>query len=318
MSLDLRAARILLTGGAGFLGRRVQANLEQRGATMVVAPRKAEYDLTEQSEARRLLADHKPDLVIHLAAEVGGIGANRNNPGRFFYANMAMGLHLIEASRQSGVAKFVQVGTVCSYPRLTPVPFEEERFWDGYPEETNAPYGIAKKALLTMLQGYRGQYALNGIYLIPVNLYGPGDNFDLDTSHVIPALIRKFCSGRREGWPEVEVWGSGSASREFLHVDDAARAIVMAAEKYDQPEPVNIGSGVEITIKKLVAEISRLTGFPGQVRWDPTKPDGQPRRQLDTSRARRLLGFEATVGLEPGLKETIAWWERHGPLSQVS
>jgi GDP-L-fucose synthase len=288
--------RIMLTGGAGFLGRRVRHELEQRGVQEVVVPRRRDWDLTRQEVSERLLAEVHPDIVIHLAAEVGGIGANRAQPGRFFYANMAMGLHLVEAARRQGVSKFVQVGTVCAYPKHTPVPFREEDLWAGYPEETNAPYGIAKKALLVMLQAYRQQYGMNGIYLLPVNLYGPGDNFDLETGHVIPALIRKF------------VWGSGAASREFLYVDDAARAIVDAAEHYDGPEPVNVGSGREITIRRLVELIASLTGYDGDIRWDASKPDGQPRRMLDTSRARRLFGFEARIPLEEGLRRTIDWW----------
>lgn len=307
--MDLAGRRILLTGGAGFLGRPVQALLEQRGAGEIIVPRRREHDLTRQETAERLVLDARPDLVIHLAAEVGGIGANRANPGRFFYANMAMGLHLIEAARQAEASKFVQVGTVCAYPKHTPVPFREDDLWSGYPEETNAPYGIAKKSLLVMLQAYRQQYGFDGIYLLPVNLYGPGDNFDLDTGHVIPALIRKFVAGRREGASEVEVWGTGSASREFLFVDDAARAIVDAAERYDGPDPVNIGAGREITIRDLVGIIARLTGFTGSIRWDTSRPDGQPRRMLDTSRAAALFGFRAEIGLEEGLRRTIQWWE---------
>jgi len=310
--MDLAGQRILVTGGAGFLGRRVVHELERRGAGEVMVPRRRDFDLTRQDVAERLLGSGHPEVIIHLAAEVGGIGANRANPGRFFYANMAMGLHLIEAARRAGVDKFVQVGTVCAYPKHTPVPFREEHLWDGYPEETNAPYGIAKKALLVMLQAYRQQYGMNGIYLLPVNLYGPGDNFDLEASHVIPALIRKFATARRDGLPHVEVWGSGSASREFLYVDDAARAIVDATERYDGPEPVNVGSGREITIRRLVDLIAGLIGYQGTIRWDATKPDGQPRRMLNTSRARRLFGFEAEVELEDGLHRTIEWWERQG------
>ena len=311
--MDLPHQRIMITGGAGFLGRRVRWELEQRGVAEVLVPRRRDHDLTRQEVVEHLLEASRPEAVIHLAAEVGGIGANQANPGRFFYANMAMGLHLIEAARRQGVDKFVQVGTVCAYPKHTPVPFREEYLWEGYPEETNAPYGIAKKALLVMLQAYRQQYGMNGIYLLPVNLYGPGDNFDLETSHVIPALIRKFVAARRDGLPEVEVWGSGSASREFLYVDDAARAIVDATEQYDGPEPVNIGSGREITIRRLVDLIGELTGYQGEIRWDTTKPDGQPRRMLDTSRARRLFGFEARIPLEEGLRRTIEWWTTQCP-----
>lgn len=309
---DLAGTRVLVTGGAGFLGRRLCAMLTERGVAELVVPRRAEHDLTRQDVAESLLADARPDVVIHLAAEVGGIGANRANPGRYFYANMAMGVHLIEAARAHGVGKFVQVGTVCAYPKHTPVPFSEDALWDGYPEETNAPYGIAKKALLVMLQSYREQYGLNGIYLLPVNLFGPGDNFDLETSHVVPALIRKFVTAREDGSSEVEVWGTGAASREFLYVDDAARAIVAATERYEGPEPVNVGAGREITIRALVETIADLTGFKGSIRWDASKPDGQPRRMLDTARAKARFGFVAQVGLEEGLRRTIEWWETVG------
>lgn len=304
--------RVLVTGGAGFLGQRVCALLRERGAGAVIAPRRAQYDLTEQTEVRRLFDAEFPDVVIHLAAEVGGIGANRANPGRYFYANMAMGLHVIEASRMAGVEKVVQVGTVCAYPKHTPVPFSERALWDGYPEETNAPYGIAKKSLLVMLQAYRDQYGLSGIYLLPVNLYGPGDNFDLETSHVVPGLIRKFCVARDVGANEVEVWGTGSASREFLYVDDAARGIVLATERYDDREPVNLGAGHEIRIRDLVGLIAKLTGFEGKIRWDSARPDGQPRRMLDTTRAEEQFGFRAEVGLEDGLRRTIDWWTSGG------
>ena len=309
--MQVRDATVLVTGGAGFLGRRVCQMLEDRGAGQIIVPRRAEYDLTQQDAARTLIAEQRPDLVLHLAAEVGGIGANQANPGRYFYANMAMGLHLIEASREHGVRKFVQVGTVCAYPKHTPVPFHEDALWDGYPEETNAPYGVAKKALLVMLQGYRQQYGFNGIYLLPVNLYGPGDNFDLATSHVIPALIRKFLAARDASAPSVEVWGTGAASREFLYVDDAARGIVTAAAEYDDPDPVNLGAGEEITIRHLVEVIAKLTGYAGDIVWDTSRPDGQPRRMLDTSRARERFGFEAQVGLEAGLRATIEWWSDH-------
>jgi GDP-L-fucose synthase len=308
---DLAGKVVVVTGGAGFLGSFLVPMLEERGAEIVI-PRRRDYDLTEQADTRRLFIAAKPDIVIHLAAEVGGIGANRGNPGRFFYANMAMGLNMIEESRRSGLSKFVQVGTVCAYPKFTPVPFREEELWNGYPEETNAPYGIAKKSLLVMLQGYRDQYGLNGIYLLPVNLYGPRDNFDLESSHVIPALIRKFIAARDEGRDEVEVWGTGAASREFLYVEDAARAILMATEQYDGPEPVNIGAGREVTIRELIETIGKLTGYAGSIVWDTTKPDGQPRRMLETSRARDWFGFEADVELEDGLATTIAWWEREG------
>jgi GDP-L-fucose synthase len=260
-----------------------------------------------------MYADFKPTLVIHLAADVGGIGANRDNPGRYFYANMTMGLHLIERGRHAGVKKFIQIGTVCAYPKLTPVPFKEEDLWGGYPEETNAPYGIAKKALLVMLQAYRAQYGFNGIYLLPVNLYGPGDNFDLASSHVIPALIRKFVEAKESGAHQVVVWGTGEASREFLYVDDCARAIVLAAQRYDDPEPMNIGSGTEITILDLANKIKKLVGYDGPIAWDPTRPDGQPRRRLECSRARDRLGFSAEIDLDEGLRRTLEWYRAsHG------
>ena len=308
---ELRDKKVLLTGGAGFLGRVVAANLTERGVAEIIVPRSSEYDLTEQEAVRDLYAERSPDIVIHLAAEVGGIGANRANPGRYFFANMAMGLHVIEEARANRIEKVVQVGTVCAYPKFATVPFREDDLWSGYPEETNAPYGVAKKSLLVMLQAYRDQYDLNGIYLLPVNLYGPGDNFDLESSHVIPALIRKFVTARDNNDPEIVAWGTGSASREFLYVDDAARAIVMATERYDDPEPVNIGTSHEITIKDLVELIGSLTGYAGQIRWDTSKPDGQPRRKLDTTRAKETFGFEAEVALEEGLKHTIEWWENH-------
>jgi GDP-L-fucose synthase len=304
----IEGKRILVTGGAGFLGTRVVERLRSGGAGEIVVPRRRDVDLTMQPQVDGLIEEVRPDIVVHLAAEVGGIGANRANPGRFFYANMAMGVHLVEASRRVGVEKFVQTGTVCAYPKYTPVPFSEDELWNGYPEETNAPYGVAKKALLVMLQGYRQQYGFNGIYLLPVNLYGPRDNFDLETSHVIPALIRKFVDAVERDDPVVDVWGTGAASREFLHVDDAARAIVLATERYDGAEPVNVGAGSEITIRDLVALISELTGFRGDIRWDSTKPDGQPRRKLDTSRAVEAFGFSSQIGFREGLRETIGWW----------
>jgi GDP-L-fucose synthase len=272
-------------------------------------PRRAEYDLTHPDQVDRLYRAARPDLVLHLAAEVGGIGANRKNPGRFFYANLAMGLHLIEQARQHGVEKFVQVGTICAYPKFTPVPFREDDLWDGYPEETNAPYGIAKKALLVQLQSYRDQYGFGGIYLLPVNLYGPRDNFDPESSHVIPALIRKMVEARDAGSPEVEIWGTGGASREFLYVDDCARGILLASEHYDGADPVNLGTGTEIRIRDLAREIAALVGFSGALVFDPTKPDGQPRRCLETSRALERFGFRAQVGFREGLEETIRWFE---------
>lgn len=308
---ELNGRTVLVTGGAGFLGQKVCQRLEAVGAKPVVL-RSAEVDLTRQRETEEYLGELRPDVVIHLAAEVGGIGANRDNPGRYFYANATMGIHLIEAARVTGVEKFVQIGTVCAYPKFTPIPFREETIWDGYPEETNAPYGVAKKSLLVMLDAYRQQYGFNGIYLVPVNLYGPGDNFDLHSSHVIPALIRKFTAAT-DGMPGadpgiVEVWGTGAASREFLHVDDAARGILMGTQDQHDPEPVNLGSAHEITIRDLVELIGRLTGFEGEIRWDATKPDGQPRRKLDTDRAKDRFGFVSEIGFEEGLTETIQWW----------
>jgi len=309
---DLTGKRILVTGGGGFLGRPVQDLLRKAGAGELIIPRRAETDLTDQESTAALFAVSEPDIVLHLAAEVGGIGANRQNPGRYFYANMAMGMHVVEQSRIHEIEKLVFIGTVCAYPKFTPVPFKEDDLWEGYPEETNAPYGIAKKSLLVMLEAYRRQYGLNGIYLLPVNLYGPGDNFDLETSHVIPALIRKFITARDTGADTVEVWGTGAASREFLYVDDAARAIVTATSRYDDPDPVNIGAAREVTIRDLVEMIGGLTGFAGEIAWDTAKPDGQPRRMLDTSRARERFGFEAEVDLEEGLRRTIQWWENEG------
>ncbi|NLT05424.1 MAG: GDP-L-fucose synthase [Solirubrobacterales bacterium] len=316
MGDGVRGRRVLLTGGAGFLGRPVAERLRAAGAAEVFVPRRADYDLTDADAVRRVYADARPDTVVHLAAEVGGIGANRSNPGRYFYANMAMGLHMIEQARRSEVEKLVQVGTVCSYPKHTPVPFREDDLWNGYPEETNAPYGIAKKALLTMLAAYREQYGLRGAYLLPVNLYGPSDNFDPETSHVIPALIRKCELARRNGDSEVVCWGTGTASREFLYVDDCADAIVAATARHDGSEPVNLGSGTETTIRDLTETIARLTGFEGRVAWDPSRPDGQPRRCLDTSRARELLGFTAAVDLEDGLRRTIEWYRAEGDLAR--
>jgi GDP-L-fucose synthase len=298
----------MVTGGAGFLGRSVCERLEARGAASVFVPRRSDFDLTDPREVARAFDAAAPDTVVHLAAEVGGIGANRENPGRFFYANMAMGLHLIEEARRRGVAKFVQAGTVCAYPKLTPVPFSEQHLWDGYPEETNAPYGMAKKALLVMLQAYRRQYGLNGVYLMPVNLYGPGDNFDPRSSHVIPALIRRCEEARVAEAPAITCWGTGRASREFLYVEDCAEAIVLATARYDGPEPVNLGSGQEITIRELTERIAALTGFTGELLWDERQPDGQPRRRLDTSRARDRFGFEASTPLDVGLRRTVDWY----------
>jgi GDP-L-fucose synthase len=312
MGAHLQGKRIMLTGGSGFLGARVRERLEAAGAAEVVVVRRRDFDLTEPASVAGAYDAAQPDTVVHLAAEVGGIGANRANPGRYFYANMAMGLHLIEEGRRREVEKFVQVGTVCSYPKFTPVPFSEDELWNGYPEETNAPYGIAKKSLLVMLQAYREQYGLNGIYLMPVNLYGPGDNFDPATSHVIPALIRKCEEARVTGASEVVCWGTGSASREFLYVDDCAEAIAAATDGFDGPEPVNVGSSSEISIRDLTELIARLTGFEGELVWDSSKPDGQPRRCLNTTRAKEYFGFEASTPLEEGLRATIEWWREHG------
>ncbi len=308
--MDLSKERIVVTGGAGFLGKNVQAELRKAGAAPenILVPTIEEYDLTREADVVRMYETMRPTVVIHLAAEVGGIGANRENPGRYFYANMAMGLHLVEHARLVGLSKFVQVGTICAYPKFTPVPFKEQDLWNGYPEETNAPYGIAKKAMLVMLQAYRQQYGLSGIYLLPVNLYGPGDNFNPRTSHVIPALIRKFVEAKRKGQPTVEVWGTGSASREFFYVEDCARGLVEATRKYDGPEPVNLGAGFEITIKDLAEKIRTLTGYEGELVWDTSKPDGQPRRCLDVSRAKALFGFEAQMAFEEGLRRTIEWY----------
>ena len=302
--------RVTVTGGAGFLGKAVVTRLLTAGASEVFVPRGADYDLRTRDGIDRALADGRPDVIIHLAAVVGGIGANRENPGRFFYENAIMGIQLMEQARLAGVAKFVQVGTVCSYPKFTPVPFHEDDLWNGYPEETNAPYGLAKKMLLVQGQAYRAQYGFNVIHLIPVNLYGPGDNFDPASSHVIPALIKKCADAVASGADHIDVWGSGSASREFLYVDDAAEGIVLATERYDDAEPVNLGVGHEITIRGLAELIARLTQFQGEIRWDTSNPDGQPRRALDTSRARERFGFEASTSFEKGLRTTVDWYAR--------
>ncbi|MBN1167444.1 MAG: GDP-L-fucose synthase [Methanospirillaceae archaeon] len=300
---------ILLTGGAGFLGSSIVRELRARGALQenITIPRSHNCDLRLLSNCEKVVSD--VDIVIHLAAKVGGIGYNLSHPGELFYDNCIMGIQLMEAARLAGVKKFVAVGTVCAYPKFTRVPFSEADLWDGYPEETNAPYGLAKKMLLVQAQAYRRQYCFNAIYLLPVNLYGPGDNFDPESSHVIPALIRKFVEARESNAPTVEVWGTGSASREFLYVDDAARGIVLASERYDGDEPVNLGSGMEISIRDLVTCIADITGFSGEIVWDTSKPDGQPRRNLDVSRARDWFSFEAQVSFEEGLRETIAWYE---------
>jgi len=307
--------RVLVTGGNGFLGSHILERLEALGAHQVLAPTVAEYDLTDAAAVRDLLQDSSPDIVVHLAAEVGGIGANRERPGRFFYANMVMGVHMIEEARRAGVEKFVQLGTICAYPKHTPVPFREADLWQGYPEETNAPYGIAKKALLVQLQAYRAQYGFNGVYLLPVNLYGPRDNFDPASSHVIPALIRKMVEAMEDGREEVVLWGTGKASREFLFVEDCARAVLLAAEHYAAPEPVNVGTGNEITIRDLAARIASEVGFEGRLTYDPSKPDGQPRRCLDTSRALESFGFRARIPFEEGLRRTVTWYQDNRPTS---
>ena len=310
MASPLQGKRIVVTGGAGFLGRAVCQRLNALGASEVLIPRRAEFDLTTEKAVDRLYKEMRPQIVLHLAAEVGGIGANMMNPGRYFYANMAMAMHLIEGAKRYGVEKFLQTGTICAYPKFTPVPFQEENLWNGYPEETNAPYGIAKKAAMVMLDAYRIQYGLKSAYVLPVNLYGPHDNFDLQTSHVIPALIRKCVEAQRAKALHIECWGNGSASREFLYVDDAADGLVRAAEVMNVPEPINLGTGNEIIIRKLVELIAKLCDFHGEIRWDITKPDGQPRRCLDTKRAQERLGWQAKVGFEDGLKRTIEWFRK--------
>jgi GDP-L-fucose synthase len=306
--------RVIVTGGHGFLGSFVVEKLRAAGAREIVIPRSQRHDLRIQSEALRLYTDSRPDVVIHLAAVVGGIGANRANPGRFFYDNATMGINMIEAARIAGIEKFVCAGTICSYPKFTPVPFREEDFWNGYPEETNAPYGLAKKMLLVQLQAYREQYGLNGIYLTPVNLYGPRDNFDLETSHVIPALIRKCLEANQNAAGEIVAWGTGNATREFLYAGDAAEAIVLAAEKYSKPALVNLGSGEEISVRDLLEMIRSLVGSTAAVRWDASRPDGQPRRCLDTSRAAAEFGWRAKTPLRDGLRKTIDWYRAAGSL----
>lgn len=319
--MDWQGKKVIVTGGAGFVGRVVCAKLRERGVGSgdIFVPRRAEYELTHEEACARMydraFGGAAPDVVIHLAAEVGGIGANRRSPGRYFFANMAMALHLIELFRVLGFAdrgsKFVQIGTICAYPKFTPVPFREEDLWNGYPEETNAPYGVAKKAAWQMLDAYRLQYGMKSTYVLPVNLYGPGDNFDLESSHVIPALIRKCVEALARADDRIVCWGTGGASREFLYVDDAAEGILRAAEVMDEPEPINLGAGFEIRIRDLVELIVRLTGFGGRIEWDASKPDGQPRRCLDTTRAMRRLGWKAQMPFEEGLRRTIAWYREN-------
>ena len=304
--------RVTVTGGHGLVGRRVVAMLRDYSPAEIFSFSSKQYDLTRQADVARMFADQRPDIVIHLAARVGGIGANRDNPGRFFYENAIMGIELMEQARRNGVEKYVQVGTVCAYPKFARVPFSEAELWDGYPEETNAPYGIAKKALLVQAQAYRAQYGFNAIYLLPTNIYGPGDNFDPSSSHVIPALIRKCVEAGEQGETTITVWGTGTPTREFLYVDDAANAIILATERYDKPGPVNVGSSEEISIKDLVDRIVTLTGYRGRVLWDATKPDGQPRRKLNAERARREFGFTAQVDFTQGLRRTIEWYLSDG------
>ena len=308
--MDWSRERVVVTGGAGFLGGYVLEKLRERGCGEVFVPRSADYDLVQMEAVQRLYRDCKPTLVLHLAARVGGIGANQENPGKFFYDNLMMGTQLLEAGRQAGLQKLVATGTICAYPKFAPVPFREDDLWNGYPEETNAPYGLAKKMLLVQSQAYRQQYGFNSVVLFPVNLYGARDNFDLHTSHVIPALIRKCLEGLDRGETTIHLWGDGTPSREFLHARDAAEGILLAAERYDSSEPVNLGTGTEITIRDLAVLIARLTGFAGDLRWDTSKPNGQPRRKLDTTRATERFGFTARIGFEEGLRETIDWYRR--------
>ena len=314
MSTDLGTKRITVTGGAGFLGGAVCAALRRRGVPpdRLFVPRRRDFDLTREADVERLYDVARPDVVIHLAAEVGGIGANMAHPGRFFYANMAMGLHLVEHARRRGIEKFVHTGTVCAYPKHCPIPFREEDIWTGYPEETNAPYGVAKKAIFVMLDGYRREYGLQSAGLLPGNLYGPGDNFDPASSHVIPALIRKCEEARLTNAPEMVCWGTGVATREFLHVEDAAEGLIRAAEIMDEPLPINLGGGTEIAIRDLVVKIAAACDYRGRIAWDASKPDGQPRRGLDISRARSLLGWEPRQDFDAGLAATVRWWREHG------
>ncbi|OQA02682.1 MAG: GDP-L-fucose synthase [Planctomycetes bacterium ADurb.Bin401] len=307
--INLKNKRIVVTGGAGFLGYYVCRKLKERGCQNIFVPKIEDYDLVKLPDIKKMYDDMKPDTVIHLAAVVGGIGINRLHPGKFFYENLMMGVQLIEEGRLRDLEKFVAIGTICAYPKFTPVPFKEDDLWNGYPEETNASYGLAKKMLLVQSQAYRQEYGFNSIFLLPVNLYGPRDNFNPDSSHVIPALIKKCVDAINKGDKFIECWGTGKASREFIYVEDAAEGILLAAERYNDSEPVNIGAGFEITIKDLVEKIAKLTGFTGEIRWDASKPDGQPRRCLNTSRAKKLFGFEAKTDFEDGLKAAIEWYK---------
>jgi GDP-L-fucose synthase len=322
MAIDWQKKRVVITGGAGFLGSFVVEKLQERGCREIIVPRSREYDLRNRDAIVKLYEVTRPHIVIHLAAVVGGIGANRRNPGRFFYDNAIMGIQLMEYARQFGVEKFVAIGTVCSYPKVTPVPFKEDDLWNGYPEETNAPYGLAKKMMLVQAQAYRAQYGFNAIYLIPVNLYGPRDNFDLETSHVIPAIIRKCVEAKESGRDEIVLWGDGSPTREFLYVEDAAEGIILATERYNGELPINLGTGEEISIRDLAALIARETGFNGRFVWDTTKPNGQPRRCLDVTRAKMLFGFQAKYSLRDGIARTVNWfidnrdWILSGPITE--
>ena len=322
MAIDWQRKRVVVTGGAGFLGSFVVEKLQERGCREIIVPRSREYDLRNRDAIVKLYEVTRPHIVIHLAAVVGGIGANRRNPGRFFYDNAIMGIQLMEYARQFGVEKFVAIGTVCSYPKVTPVPFKEDDLWNGYPEETNAPYGLAKKMMLVQAQAYRAQYGFNAIYLIPVNLYGPRDNFDLETSHVIPAIIRKCVEAKESGRDEIVLWGDGSPTREFLYVEDAAEGIILATERYNGELPINLGTGEEISIRDLAALIARETGFNGRFVWDTTKPNGQPRRCLDVTRAKMLFGFQAKYSLRDGIARTVNWfidnrdWILSGPITE--
>ena len=314
MSSFFRDKRVVVTGGAGFLGGYIVEGLQKRGCKNILVPKIEDYDMVKMDNVVRMYEDMEPDIVIHLAAVVGGIGANREHPGEFFYKNLMMGVQLIEQGRIHNIEKFVAIGTVCAYPKFTPVPFREEDLWNGYPEETNAPYGLAKKMLLVQSQAYRAEYGFNSIFLLPVNLSGPGDNFDPKSSHVIPALIKKCVDAIELGADYIDCWGTGAPSREFIYVADAAEGILLATEHYNEAEPVNIGAGFEITIKELVEKIAKITGFKGEIRWDSSKPDGQPKRRLDVSKAKKYFGFEAKTSFEEGLKETIKWYRENRPL----